>query len=113
MTEPRQNKGPWILRFLIALFSVVAGILCFWLLGFVVDDIVSWPGPSYEKLEKRLLDQAVVKQRVVLGQQISDTRRKISNQNKRQELLRDSTDSSQTTMNQLLVFQKANLEKDV
>ena len=113
MTESRQNKGPWIHRFLIAVFSVVAGVLCFWLLGFIVDDIVSWPGPTREKLETRLLDQAVVKQQVALGHQISDTRRKISSQNKRQELLRDSTDSSQTTMNQLLEFQKANLEKDV
>jgi hypothetical protein len=113
MSEPRQNKGPWIHRFLIGLFSVIAGLLCFWLLGFVVDDIVSWPGPSYETLEKRSLDQKVAKQQVALGHQIADTQRKIANENKRQELLRDSTASSQTTMNQLLEFQKLSLQKDV
>ena len=113
MTDPRQNKGPWIHRFLIALFSVITGLLCFWLLGFVVDDIVGWPGPTYEKLEKGLLDQAVVKQQAVFGGQIADTKRKLSNQNKRQELLRDSTANSQRTMNQLLEFQKLSLQKDV
>lgn len=113
MTESRQNKGPWIHRFLIGLFSILTGLLCFWLLGFVVNDIVSWPGPSYETLEKRRLDRTVVAQQVTLVHQIADIERKIANQNQRQKLLRDSTASSQTTMNQLLEFQKLSLQKDI
>jgi hypothetical protein len=113
MTEPRQSKGPWTHRFLITLLSVVMAVLCFWLLGFVVDDIGSLPGPDYEELEMRLLDQDMVKQQAALDEQIAGIRRTISTQNERQALLRDSTANSQTTMNQLLEFQKLSLQKDV
>ena len=56
-----RNKGPLIHRFLTMLFTAILAILCFWLLGFVVDDIGMWPGPVYAELEVRRLDQNVVK----------------------------------------------------
>ena len=113
MTEVQRNKGTWAQRFLIASLSVVLTILCFWLLGFVVDDIGSLPGPAYEQLEKRLLDQDIVKQEKALGEQIANIERKIATQSERQGLLRDSTANSQRTMNQLLEFQRLSLQKNV
>ena len=58
MAKHAETKGPWTHRFLTALFSVVLALLCFWLLGFVVNDIGSWPGPAYGELEQGRLDQA-------------------------------------------------------
>lgn len=113
MKDHSRNKGPAIHRFLTLLFSAIFAILCYWLLGFVVDDIGTWPGPVYAELEARRLDQNAVKQADDVQGQIADTQRKIVDQKARQELLRDSTANSQSTMNQLLEFQRSNLEKNV
>jgi hypothetical protein len=95
------------------LFTAILAILCFWLLGFVVDDIGTWPGLVYADLEARRLDQNVVKGADDVQRQIADTERRIVDQKARQELLRDSTANSQTTMVQLLEFQRSNLAKNV
>src|SRR5947209_6165691 len=50
-------KGPWTHRFLVHLFTVVLTVLIYWLLGFIVDDIGTWPGPEYSAVEQRMLDQ--------------------------------------------------------
>ncbi len=110
---PAANKGPWTHWFLVQLFTVILGILIYWLLGFVVGDIGSWPGPSYEDLESRLLDKSLVDRRDDLESKISDTKRTINDQQERQTLLQKSTANSQQTMNQLLSIQRLALEKDV
>ena len=107
------NRGPWGHRFLTLVFSALQGLLGFWLIGFVVHDIGTWPGPDYRELEKRMLDQAVVGQAESNQQQIEETESRIRDQKTRQDLLRDSTANSQRTMNQLLDFQRLSLEKDV
>ncbi len=113
MPDHPRNKGPWIHRFLTIFFTLIFAVLWFWLLGFVVDDIGTWPGPSYAELEQRRLDPALVTQADALQRQIADTERRIIQQKARQELLRDSTANSQTTMNQLLEFQRSSLAKNL
>ena len=113
MTDHPRNKGPWIHRALTIIFTAVFAVLWFWLLGFVVDDIGTWPGPSYVDLEARRLDPALVKEADGLQRQIAETERRIIDQKARQELLRDSTGNSQTTMNQLLEFQRSSLAKNL
>jgi len=113
MPDHPRNKGPWIHQFLTILFSALFAILCFWLTGFVVDDIGSWPGPVYQELEERRLDQNTVKEAEATTREIADTQRTITDQKARQELLADSTANSQRTMNQLLEFQRSSLEKNV
>ena len=108
-----KNQGPWSHRFLIVFFSIALGVLVFWLLGFVMDDIGTWEGPSYEALEKSRLDPAVVEQRRGLDRQINDTERAIADQRERQDLLEKSTTNSKQTMNQLLEFQRLALQKNV
>ena len=78
------NKGPWIHRFLTIFFTLIFAVLWFWLLGFIVDDIGSWPGPSYAELERQRLDPALVTQADALQRQIADTQRRISEQKARQ-----------------------------
>jgi hypothetical protein len=113
MQDLPSNKGPWVHRVLTIIFVAVFALLWFWLLGFVVDDIGAWPGPSYAELEGRRLDRNLVSEAAALQRQIADTERRIIDQKARQELLRDSTGNSQTTMNQLLEFQRSSLAKNV
>ena len=109
----KKNKGPWAHRLLIGILAVAMAILSIWLLGFVVDDIGSLPGPNYDSLEKRLLDPDLVEKQKSVGGKITEVQRHIATQNERQQLLRDSTTSSQKTMNQLLEFQRLSLQKNV
>jgi len=113
MNETRRSRGPWMHRFVIGLLSVVLAILVFWLLGFILDDIGALPGPVYQEVEKRHLDQQLVSQQKDVQEQIADLKRNIDDQRERQRILSDSTAGSQRTMNQLLEFQRLNLEKGV
>lgn len=109
----RANKGPWTHRFLVHLFTVVLGVLIYWLLGFVLDDIGSIPGPDYTELEHRLLDQSLVARSGDLQTRIVDRERSIAERKTRQDILRNSTANSQQTMNQLLEIQRLALQKGV
>ncbi len=113
MPDNRWNKGPWLHRFLMLLFTAVFAVLWFWLLGFIVDDIGTWPGPSYQEIETRRLDRGLVGEADALRRRIDDTERRIVDQKARQDLLRDSTTNSQTTMDQLLEFRRSSLARNV
>jgi len=105
-------KGPWTHRFLVHLFTVVLTVLIYWLLGFIVDDIGTWPGPDYADIEARLLDQSLVTRSGELQKEIADIQHKVQGQQARQKILADSTASSQTTMKQLLDIHRLALQKD-
>src|SRR5262249_31415161 len=94
-------------------FTVSFRVLIYWLLGFIVDDIGTVPGPQYSEVEERLLDQTLVTKSRDLQAKIADTNRQIRDQKARQEILADSTGNSEKTMNQLLEIQKLALQKDV
>lgn len=100
-------------RFLVHLFTVVLTVLVYWLLGFIVDDIGTAPGPQYSEVEAKLLDQTLVNTSRDLQGKIGDINRQIRDQKGRQEILADSTANSQKTMNQLLEIQKLALQKDI
>jgi len=109
----KKNKGPWAHRLLIGILTAAMAILCIWLLGFVGDDIGSLPGPNYESLKKQRLDPNLVEKQKSIAGKLAEVQRQIKAQNARQRLLRDSTTSSQKTMNQLLEFQRLSLQKNV
>lgn len=113
MTAKNTTKGPRRHRLLIWIFTAVFGLLLFWLLGFVVDDIGSWPGPDYQTLDEQMLDGQLVTRTETLDAEIDQIRRTIEAGQKRQARLRESTNNSQQTMNQLLDIQRLSLEKDV
>src|SRR5262249_10329073 len=110
---PTTPKGPWMHRFLVHLFTVVLTVLIYWLLGFIVDDIGTAPGPEYAKVEERLLDQTLVNGSRELQERSADVNRQIRDQRARQSILAESTASSQKTMNQLLEIQKLALQKNL
>lgn len=111
MTDTQAVKGPWFQRFLIYFFSFLFGLLIYWLLGFVLHDIGTWPGPSYQELEQEMLDQDLVAEAKRLEEELRETTRRMEAERARQAILRNSTSSSQQTMNQLLEIQRLSLEQ--
>lgn len=107
----RRYRGPWTHRFLVGVFSLLFGLLLYWLLGFVLKDIGTWPGPVYSELEEQQLDPALRDEADSLKNQIADIKRSIAENQERQAELRDSTSNSETTMNQLVELQRLTLEK--
>lgn len=113
MEATLKSKGPWTHRAAIWLFGAAQCLLAYWLLGFVVNDIGSVEGTPYEEVESRMLDSALITERDDLTEQLAENKRQIDNQQDRQRLLRDSTENSKLTMNQLLEFHRLSLEKNV
>ena len=113
LNQKPHSRGPWTHRLLTYLFTVLLGVLFYWLLGFIVQDIGNLPGPIYDDLENQMLDGSLRDQTKLLERKIAATTKTIEAEHKRQKLLRDSTDSSQTTMQQLLDLQRLSLQKDV
>jgi predicted RNA-binding Zn-ribbon protein involved in translation (DUF1610 family) len=109
----QKSRGPWFHRALVFTFSILLGVLIYWLLGFVMKDIGTWPGPAYAEVENRLLDQELVKRLQDLTGQIEEVNRGIAVDKKRQEVLSNSTSSSERTMNQLLELQRLALQRTV
>ena len=106
-------QGPWSHRWLVRLLTALFGVLVWWLLGFVLDDISSRRGPDYTDLEKQRLSKALVTSGQQLNDESKSIQRAITTSRARQRLLRESTDTAQKTMEQLLEFQRLNLEQEV
>ncbi|HLQ45530.1 MAG TPA: hypothetical protein VK137_12415, partial [Planctomycetaceae bacterium] len=113
MPQPKTAKGQWFHRFLIGLFTVLLTVLMVWLLGFVVDDIGTLPGPDLQEVEKKFLSQSLLDERKAVSEQQTETKRKVEDQRSRQTLLRDSTSRSEKTMNQLVELQRLNAQKGI
>src|SRR5687767_13001079 len=113
MIEQPRNRGPWTHRALIWVFAVALGFLIYWLLGFVVNDIATWPGPAYETIEQEMLDPALLREEAEIAREHDTIQAKVRERESRQRLLRDSTESSQQTMNQLIGIYRLGLEKNV
>ena len=108
---PTVHKGPWSHWFLVQLFTVILMVLIYWLLGFVLQDIGTWPGPDLAEMEERLLDPRLVERAEEIDRQMEETRREITEAENRRQLLKDSIDGAQRTVDQLLEIQRLRLEK--
>lgn len=112
-TQRHTTAAPKRHRFLIWLFGGAMCLLSYWLLGFIMGDIGSLPGPNYSELEEQRLDQTLVDRADELSGQIETTKRDSTNLQTTQKLLRESIGSSQRTLTQLMDVQKLALEKGV
>lgn len=108
----KQRKGPFSYRLMVGGFSLLFGLLCFWLLGFVINDLSTWPGPDYTKLEREMLAPELLQTADSLDEQINQTQRQINELQGRQKLLQNSIDNSKRTMDQLLEIQRLSIEND-
>jgi hypothetical protein len=98
---------------LVWLFGVLLALLVFWLLGYVLRDIGSWPGPDYGEFQEARLDQALLDTQSELSQQVNDTKRAISDLKVDQANLRDSMDNSRETMNEMRATYRLALDQGV
>ena len=105
------RKGPWSHRFLVLMFSGILTMLVYWLLGFALRDIGSFPGPDWNEIEAKHLEPAAVAKQRDLARQLKETLREIKNENTRQSTLRNTISNAQTTMRQLEGLQRLAMEK--
>ncbi len=109
-TAPKP-RGPWIHRFSIRLFTVILAILVYWVLGFLVGDIESIQGPRYSEIEKEYVDQALVEQEGRLAESIAEIDRDIASKREEMQIVSDSSQNLQNTINQLIELQKVTVQK--
>ena len=112
-TQINEKKGPRGYRFLVLTLNIVLGILIYWLLGFVMDDISDQPGPVRYEIEKKYQDPALVKEETAINAQIQKRTNTINEQQQQQKILETSINSYRDTMNQLLDLQKASIQKGI
>lgn len=98
---------------MITSFTVLFGLLLYWLIGFVMRDLGSLPGPSYAELEKRLLEAALVAESQQVETSLNQTVQTIADLRRQQQALRDSAANAERTMNQLLELQRLSLQQGV
>jgi hypothetical protein len=111
MKSTPNPKGPWIHRFSIRLFTVILAILVYWVLGFFVEDIESIKGPQYSEIEKEYVDQSLVEQEENLTADIAEVDRAIANKREEMQIVSDSSQNLQKTINQLIELQKIAVQK--
>src|SRR3989304_682413 len=111
--KENSKRGTWGIRLWIHLSTVALGILFFWLLGFVVKDIKSIPGPDYSEIERQYVDQSLVDKSSLLATNISGLERQISGKQEQLRLISDSSQNLQRTINQLVELQRLSIEKQV
>jgi hypothetical protein len=111
MNANKKLKGPWSHRFFIFLLSIVLGVLLFWVLGFLTNDIGSLRGPVLTEIIKNYVDDLFVVRQKSLSTQLDRIRGDIKNKRQQRDILKDSTENLQNTVRQLLDIQKQSLEK--
>lgn len=110
MTKANRNKGPWTHRLAVWVFTTVFSVLIIWALGFILKDIGRLPGPNYDEVQPQFIAEDVLNRARKLHKAITDIETAQADLKEQQKGLRDSTNESQRTMNQLIGFQRLNLE---
>ena len=112
MQRETRSKGMWVHRFAIRLFTVVLGVLFYWLLRFVVQDIQTMPGPDFASFESGHVRPELREQQQALEKQITELTRQIENQKETRRIVGDSSQNLQQTITQLLELQKLGIAEE-
>jgi predicted RNA-binding Zn-ribbon protein involved in translation (DUF1610 family) len=107
------KRGAWSIRLFIRLFTVVLGVLFFWLLGFVLEDIGSIKGPDYAAVEKQYIDQSLLEKARGIREQVQKLERAIANKREQQGLVGASSQNLKQTIDQLADLQRQSIQKQV
>ena len=110
-TNDLKNRGTWFQRFLVAVFALLLAMLFYWLLGFIIDDLGNLQRPLFSDIEREFLSASLLETDQAIEKQIIATERAMEVEKTRQRLLRESTNSSQTTLSQLLDIQRLSLQQ--
>ncbi len=112
MTQRNRAKGTGLLRFTIHAFTLVFAVLVYWLLGFLVEDIRSVPGPRYETVEPNFVDPELVAERDRLNTEIAELNRQLENEAEKQRVIGDSSQNLQQTISQLVELRKLAIDQN-
>lgn len=112
-SPPPTPRGPRGHRLLIWVCSSLLGLLAFWLLGFVLEDIGSWRGPDYATVEARHLPPGLREQEAAVREQIATLKRAVQDDREQRQSLSEGAANAQTTMRQMLDIQQLSLEKGI
>ena len=110
-TGTKEVRGAWGVRLLIRVGAVIFGILFFWLLGFIVMDIESMPGPDYYEIERQYISAELLDKKSRLKAQIADAGRDIERKQERRRLAGDSSQNLQRTVEQLAEMRRLGDER--
>jgi hypothetical protein len=111
METKQRTKGSLGLRFFILLLSIVLGVLLYWLLSFIENDIGMMSGPDWMAIRSRHVTVELDEQHKSLTKEIDAVKRTIKVQTEQQRFLADDIDISRNTLNQLLLIQKQYIDK--
>jgi len=111
--EKRERKGSFGHRFLTTGLNILLAILVYWLLGFILSDISSQPGPSLTSYEAIYQDKDLLSQNNALNQQLMNVNSSIDELKQQQSLIQASISGYRDTMNQLLSLQKSSVQKGI
>jgi predicted RNA-binding Zn-ribbon protein involved in translation (DUF1610 family) len=103
----------WVHRLAIRLFTVALGVLFYWLLRFVVQDIQTMPGPDFASFESGHVRPELRERQQDLEKQLTELTRQIENQKETRRIVGDSSQNLQQTMAQLLELQKLGMQKSL
>jgi prefoldin subunit 5 len=113
METKQKAKGSWGVRFFIIVLGIVLGVLLFWALTFIEQDVGNIKGPDAQKVRAEFIDKSLDEQRESLTKEINRLDDKIDTLNEQLDNLKNSTRDYQNTINQLLPIQKQSIEQGV
>ena len=79
----------------------------------MVADIGTIPSPEYDLVRREFIPERLDQKRDALNKEIQVVKKEIQTQTEMRQILKDSTDSLQNTIIQLLMLQKESREKNV
>lgn len=112
-TPSAKHSGPKSLRVLLYAAAVILTFLLLWLWSFLLSDIGAVTRPAWDEVESSIVDEAMENRLEDLDAQSAGVSQKIADLEQSQKLLRDSTNSTRDTMNQLLENQKSLADKNI
>lgn len=110
MEAKPKTKGSWGVRFFIAVLGAVLGILFFWLLSFVENDIGRIEGLKWEDVRREFVSEAADQQGKLWRDEAESLERTIKANTEQMSFLSRSISAQQNTINQLLELQKDSTE---
>lgn len=102
----RSRRGTWWQRALVLGFSLAFALLCYWTLGFVLQDIGRLEGPRWDEFAAARVDPRLREEAQSLAAAVDGVEREIETEERRRQMLRESTGTSQKTLGQLLDLQR-------
>lgn len=93
-------------KFVIYGLSILLGILFYWVLGFMLDDMTQWPGLKAETYLAPIKHSQLQLSQNKLGKQIEQLQKQVSDTKSQQDILKENMKNTQSILNQIMDMQK-------